>query len=71
MKLNMNQQFGYGGSNTGDSGGPDFLGSGDSETSIVAAIVYSGDRWGTAQDDPYRLDTPAARLFLSQYVTLP
>jgi hypothetical protein len=71
MKLNMNQQFGYGGSNTGDSGGPDFLGSANIETSIVAAIVYSGDRWGTAQDDPYRLDTPAARLFLSQYVTLP
>ena len=71
MKLNMNTVFGFGGSNTGDSGGPDFLGAGSNETSIVAAIVYSGDRWGTAQDDPYRLDTPEARAFLGQYVILP
>ena len=71
MKLNMNTVFGFGGSNSGDSGGPDFLGAGNNETSIVVAIVYSGDRWGTAQDDPYRLDTPEARLFLGQYVILP
>jgi Trypsin len=71
MKLNMNTVFGFGGSNTGDSGGPDFLGARNNETTIIAAIVYSGDRWGTAQDDPYRLDTPEARLFLGQYVTLP
>src|SRR6266404_2303653 len=71
LDLNMNTVFGYGGSNTGDSGGPIFLGAGNSETSIEVAIVYSGDRWGTAQDLPYRLDTPEARAFLGQFVILP
>jgi hypothetical protein len=71
LDLNMNTVFGYGGSNTGDSGGPIFLGSGNSETSMEVAIVYSGDRWGTAQDLPYRLDTPEARAFLGQFVILP
>ncbi len=71
LDLNMNTVFGYGGSNTGDSGGPIFLGAGNNETSIEVAIVYSGDRWGTAQDLPYRLDTPEARAFLGQFVILP
>ena len=70
LDLNMNTVFGYGGSNSGDSGGPIFLGAGNSETNVEVAIVYSGDRWGTAQDLPYRLDTPQARAFLGQYVTL-
>jgi hypothetical protein len=71
LDLNMNAVFGFGGSNSGDSGGPIFLGAGNTETSIEVAIVYSGDRWGTAQDLPYRLDTPEARTFLGQYVILP
>jgi hypothetical protein len=71
LRLNMNTVFGYGGSNSGDSGGPIFLGAGSSETSIVAAIVFSGDRWGIEQDVPYRLDTPEARVFLEQFVLLP
>jgi Trypsin len=71
LRLNMNTVFGYGGSNTGDSGGPIFLGAGSSETSIETAIVFSGDRWGIEQDVPYRLDTPEARAFLGQFVILP
>jgi hypothetical protein len=71
LRLNMNTVFGYGGSNSGDSGGPIFLGAGSSETSIEAAIVFSGDRWGIEQDVPYRLDTPEARAFLGQFVFLP
>lgn len=71
LNLNMNEVFGYGGSNTGDSGGPNFLGAGSNETSIVAAIVYSGDRWGVELSVVYRLDTPEARAFLGQFVILP
>lgn len=71
LDLNMNTVFGYGGSNTGDSGCPYFLGAGNSETSIVVAAAFSGDRWGIDQDLPYRLDTPEARAFLGQYVILP
>jgi hypothetical protein len=69
LDLNMNAVFGYGGSNTGDSGCAYFLGAGKGETNIVIAAGYSGDRWGVAQDLPYRLDTPEARAFLVQYVT--
>jgi len=70
LDLNMNTVFGYGGSNSGDSGCAYFLGAGESETNIVVATGFSGDRWGTDQDLPYRLDTPEARAFLGQYVTL-
>jgi hypothetical protein len=70
LALNMNVVFGYGGSNSGDSGCAYFLGAGNSETNIVVATGFSGDRWGITQDLPYRLDTPEARAFLGQYVTL-
>ena len=70
LDLNMNTVFGFGGSNSGDSGGAYFLGAGDSETNIVVGSVFSGDRWGIDQDLPYRLDTPEARAFLGKYVTL-
>jgi len=70
LALNMNAVFGYGGGNSGDSGAPYFLGAGNSQTNIVVATGFSGDRWGTTQDLPYRLDTPEARAFLGQYVTL-
>lgn len=71
LDLNQNTVFGYGGSNNGDSGGPNFLGAGDTETTIVVAIVFSGDKWGIEQNLPYRLDTAEARVFLGQYVILP
>jgi Trypsin len=71
LRLNMNAIFGYGGSNTGDSGGPNFLGAGSNETSIIAAITIGGDRWGIEQNVAYRLDTPEARAFLGHFVILP
>jgi hypothetical protein len=71
LRLNQNAGFGFGGSNTGDSGGPTFLGASDNETTIVAAITDSGDRWGIEQNVAYRLDTPEARAFLVQFVILP
>lgn len=71
LRLNQNAVFGYGGSSHGDSGGPNFLGAGNNETSIVAAITSSGDTWGIEQNVAYRLDTPEARAFLGQFVILP
>jgi trypsin len=71
LRLNQNAVFGYGGSNHGDSGGPNFLGAGNGETSIVAAITSSGDTWGIELNVAYRLDTPDARAFLGQFVALP
>ncbi len=71
LRLNQNAVFGFGGSNHGDSGGPNFLGAGGSETSIVAGITIEGDTWGIEQNVAYRMDTPQARAFLGQYVILP
>jgi hypothetical protein len=71
LRLNQNTVFGYGGSNHGDSGGPNFLGAGNNETSIVAAITIGGDTWGIELNVAYRLDTPQARAFLGQFVILP
>ncbi len=71
LRLNQNEVFGYGGSNHGDSGGPNFLGSGANETSIIAAITIGGDTWGNELNVAYRLDTSEARAFLGQFVLLP
>lgn len=70
LQLNMNTVFGYGGGNHGDSGSPNFLGADNNATNILAAIGLSGDTWGIELDVAYRLDTPEARAFLGQYVTL-
>jgi hypothetical protein len=69
--ISMNPARGDGGTCYGDSGGPNFLGAGESETNIVAAITITGDAMCRATNVDYRLDTPSARAFLSQYVTLP
>lgn len=71
LKLTQNQVFGYGGGSAGDSGAPNFLGAGGSETSIIAAIGIAGDPWGIELNVAYRLDTPEARAFLGQFVILP
>jgi hypothetical protein len=70
LRLNQNAVFGYGGSNHGDSGGPNFIVAGGNETNIVAGITIGGDTWGIEQNVAYRLDTPEARAFLGKYVTL-
>jgi hypothetical protein len=67
LRLNQNTIFGYGGSNHGDSGGPNFFGSGASETNTIAAITIAGDTWGNELNIAYRLDTPEARAFLQQF----
>ena len=71
LRISMNPARGDGGTCYGDSGGPNFLGAGPTETDIVAAITITGDAMCRATNVDYRLDTPSARAFLGQYVTLP
>jgi len=67
----MNPSLGDGGTCYGDSGGPNFLGAGTTETDIVAAITITGDFMCRATNVDYRLDTTSARTFLQQFVALP
>jgi secreted trypsin-like serine protease len=67
LRISMNPSTGNGGTCYGDSGGPNFLGT----SQVVAAITITGDSVCRSTNVDYRLDTPSARAFLSQYVTLP
>jgi len=60
-----------GGTCYGDSGGPHFLHVNGAETNIVAAITITGDTQCKSSDKDYRTDSPSARAFLGQFVTLP
>jgi trypsin len=71
LKLSMNPAHGDGGTCYGDSGGPNFLGAGSSETNIVAGTTITGDTPCRSTNVDYRLDTPSARSFLGQFVALP
>jgi len=71
LRVSMNPARGDGGTCYGDSGGPNFLGAGTTETNIVAGTTITGDYVCRATNVDYRLDTPSARAFLGQYVTLP
>jgi len=71
VQFSMNPSTGSGGTCFGDSGGPHFLGAGASETRVVVAVTVTGDRFCRATDKAYRLDTPSARSFLEDFVTLP
>jgi hypothetical protein len=67
LRISMNPATGNGGTCYGDSGGPNFLGT----TAIVAATTITGDAICRSTNVTYRLDTPSARAFLGQFVTLP
>jgi Trypsin len=71
LQLSQNPARGSGGACYGDSGGPNFLGAGSTETSVVAAITITGDAMCRATNTVLRLDTEEARAFLGQYVSLP
>lgn len=71
VRASMNPAKGDGGTCYGDSGGPNFLGAGSSETRILAATTITGDAVCRATNVDYRLDTPSARSFLGEYVKLP
>jgi hypothetical protein len=67
LKLSMNPSTGDGGTCYGDSGGPHFLG----DTDMVVSLTVTGDYYCRSSDVTYRLDTPSAREYLDDFVTLP
>jgi secreted trypsin-like serine protease len=71
LTLAMNEANGNGGTCYGDSGGPHFLGAGESETDIVVSITVTGDAVCKATDKTYRMDTESARTFLDDFVDVP
>ena len=71
LRLAQTQATGDGGTCNGDSGGPEFLGAGANETPIQVSVTITGDVQCYATNVDYRLDTPQARDFLGQFVTLP
>lgn len=66
--LMNNDATGQGGVCCGDSGGPQFLAE---KPELVVAIIGNGDNVCRAISSNYRLDSPTARSFLSQFVSLP
>ncbi len=71
LRISQNPATGNGGTCYGDSGGPNFLGAGASETNIVASTTITGDSFCKSTNVTYRLDTRSARAFLRGYVRLP
>lgn len=71
LRLSMNPARGDGGTCYGDSGGPNFAGAGATETNMVVGVTSTGDVPCRATNVIYRVDTPSAREFLAQFVTLP
>ncbi len=67
LRNSMNPALGNGGTCYGDSGGPNFLGA----TDVIAATTITGDAVCRSTNVVYRLDTPGARSFLEEFVTLP
>ncbi|HYC88365.1 MAG TPA: trypsin-like serine protease [Thermoanaerobaculia bacterium] len=71
LRLSQNPATGNGGTCYGDSGGPNFLGAGAGETNVIAGVTVTGDMFCKSTNVIYRTDTPGARAFLGQFVTLP
>ena len=67
LRLSENPSHGDGGTCFGDSGGPQFLGS----SNLQVSITILGDSVCRSTNLDYRLDTPQARAFLGQFVSLP
>jgi V8-like Glu-specific endopeptidase len=71
LRLSQNPATGDAGTCYGDSGGPNFLGAGSTETNIVAGTTITGDALCKSTNVTYRLDSDSARAFLGTFVTLP
>jgi hypothetical protein len=41
------------------------------DSDLVVSITITGDAWCRASNKTYRVDTPAARDFLDDYIALP
>ena len=59
-----------GGTCVGDSGSARYLNVGATQVAVAIVSLHSSGRC-TANNSNYRLDTPSARAFLSQFVSLP
>lgn len=71
LRLSQNAALGNSGTCYGDSGDPNFLGSGSAETGVIAGTTITGDMQCVQSNVIYRLDTVSARAFLKDFVTLP
>lgn len=71
LRLSQNAATGDGGTCYGDSGGPNFIGAGSTETTTLAGTTITGDSLCVSTNVIYRLDTPSARAFLGRFVALP
>ncbi|MDQ3451265.1 MAG: trypsin-like serine protease [Actinomycetota bacterium] len=71
LRLTQNPATGDAGTCYGDSGGPNFLGAGATETNIIAGLTVTGDRYCRSTNTTYRLDSASARTFLRDFVALP
>ncbi len=69
LRLAMTAPQGNGGACYGDSGGPNFAELGG--RLVLAGTTITGDTPCYATNVAYRTDTPTARTFLAQFVTLP
>ena len=71
LRLSQNQATGNAGTCFGDSGGPNFIGSGSAETNVIGGTTITGDMQCVQSSVVYRLDTASARAFLKAFVVLP
>ncbi len=69
VRLAMNESRNLGGACYGDSGGPNYVNLGDRE--LLAGLTVTGDVPCYATNVAYRTDSPTARDFLADFVTLP
>jgi hypothetical protein len=72
LRLSQNPSTGDAGTCFGDSGGPNFLGTGSQTVpGTIASITITGDAMCRATNVTYRMDTASARNFLDDFVPLP
>jgi hypothetical protein len=67
IHLSQNPSLELSGTCYGDSGGPNFIG----DTNVIAGTTMTGDHVCRSTNIIYRLDTPTARSFLENFLTLP
>jgi Trypsin len=68
LKLSMNPSTGDGGTCSGDSGGPHFLGAGEDETDIVVSVTSHGDTYCRSTDWTARVDAPESLDFIESFI---
>ena len=71
LRLSQNIHTDDGGTCYGDSGGPNFIGAGSTETNVIGGTTITGDSLCKATNVIYRTDTESARSFLGRFVKLP